>query len=130
MSENAWECFWRNWQHGKLWINHPDCIVLQDIDRELIRVDGTIEKITQSVTEDASFCVGRTFIENETKTVKVISIFNWENQEKDIEIYIQLPCTIMDFWTGEKLEFETNENKIIVRGLKPHSGKVVECNYI
>ena len=48
----AKECFWRNWQHGKLWINDLDCIVIQDIDRELIRVDGTIEKITQSVTED------------------------------------------------------------------------------
>jgi len=34
-----------------------------------------------AVFNDTSFRVGRTFFEIETKTVKVTSIFNWENLE-------------------------------------------------
>ncbi|HEX2185273.1 MAG TPA: hypothetical protein VHN78_07190, partial [Chloroflexota bacterium] len=26
----ARQCFWRNWQHGRLWINDPDCLVLSN----------------------------------------------------------------------------------------------------
>lgn len=26
----ARECFWRNWQHNTLWINDPDCVVLEN----------------------------------------------------------------------------------------------------
>lgn len=26
----ARECFWRSWQHNRLWINDPDCVVLEN----------------------------------------------------------------------------------------------------
>ncbi len=28
ITEVARQCFWRGWQHGRLWINDPDCVVL------------------------------------------------------------------------------------------------------
>ncbi|HET7768937.1 MAG TPA: alpha-galactosidase, partial [Chloroflexota bacterium] len=28
ITQVAEECFWRGWQHGRLWVNDPDCVVL------------------------------------------------------------------------------------------------------
>ena len=28
VAQVAEECFWRGWQHGRLWVNDPDCVVL------------------------------------------------------------------------------------------------------
>ncbi len=36
------ECFSRNWQNGKLWINDPDCIVLENLSIEQIGPDGKV----------------------------------------------------------------------------------------
>ena len=144
--------------------------MLSDINRDLIRVDGTIQKILQSVTEeeylfhsayilasggmilsgdritelkdekikmlhnlipgvdraavfdDTSFTIGRTYLENKT----IISLFNWDEKEKDIEINLPLSANITDFWTGEKVDYDLLNEKPIIRGLKPHSAKVLE----
>jgi alpha-galactosidase len=37
---NAVECFWRNWQHGRLWMNDPDCIVLEGGNPAVMGPDG------------------------------------------------------------------------------------------
>ena len=39
----ARELFHRNWQNGRLWINDPDCLVLQDIDSPKYRQNAGIQ---------------------------------------------------------------------------------------
>jgi alpha-galactosidase len=41
ISSVARECFLRNWQHKRLWINDPDCVVLENKPSSLIAPDGT-----------------------------------------------------------------------------------------
>jgi alpha-galactosidase len=48
----AQEGFYRNWQHNRLWINDPDCIVLENRNIKLVEPDGTIRKGSSSITED------------------------------------------------------------------------------
>jgi alpha-galactosidase len=40
ISSVARECFLRNWQHNRLWINDPDCVVLENKLGNLIAPDG------------------------------------------------------------------------------------------
>lgn len=40
ISPVARECFLRNWQHSQLWINDPDCVVLQNKPGSLIAPGG------------------------------------------------------------------------------------------
>ncbi|MCL2833293.1 MAG: alpha-galactosidase [Treponema sp.] len=48
---NALEQFYRNWQHQKLWINDPDCVVLEKLD--IIRLkDGLPSKRPCTLTDD------------------------------------------------------------------------------
>lgn len=48
----AKECFYRNWQHKKLWINDPDCVVLDNIRRTLIGPDGVLRDTTTDITKE------------------------------------------------------------------------------
>ena len=38
----AIECFYRNWQHNRLWINDPDTVLLQNQVAEIVGPDGSI----------------------------------------------------------------------------------------
>ena len=38
----AKECFHRNWQHNRLWINDPDTVLLQNQTYEIVGPDGSI----------------------------------------------------------------------------------------
>ncbi|GFZ78978.1 hypothetical protein GCM10008018_25660 [Paenibacillus marchantiophytorum] len=47
------ECFWRNWQHNKLWVNDPDCLLLENNDRhKQITPDGRLVKLKSVLTDD------------------------------------------------------------------------------
>lgn len=47
------EMCWRGWQHQNLWIGDPDCLLLQNVERDQIGPDGTIHHQTDgSVTSD------------------------------------------------------------------------------
>jgi alpha-galactosidase len=48
----ARECFSRNWQHQRLWINDPDCIVLENRSTKLIDPGGKAEKQMSVLTPD------------------------------------------------------------------------------
>lgn len=48
----AEEGFSRNWQHGALWINDPDCIVLNNLFEENIGPDGKLMTPTTEMTDD------------------------------------------------------------------------------
>ena len=41
-SQIAKECFHRNWQHGKLWINDPDTVLLQNVPYKVVGPDGKV----------------------------------------------------------------------------------------
>ncbi len=45
----AAECFRRNWQHDRLWINDPDCILLENLKKEFVVLDG--KQIIKEATE-------------------------------------------------------------------------------
>ncbi len=36
--------FYRNWQHGKLWVNDPDCAVLENKKIQVVGPDGKIDR--------------------------------------------------------------------------------------
>jgi len=51
ISSVARECFLRNWQHNRLWVNDPDCVVLENKPSNLIAPDGT-KKVRPPATPD------------------------------------------------------------------------------
>ncbi|MCS7460621.1 alpha-galactosidase [Paenibacillus doosanensis] len=48
----AAEGFSRNWQHGRLWVNDPDCLVLENRNIKLVDPDGTVRRGMSSITPD------------------------------------------------------------------------------
>ena len=53
ITQVAEECFWRGWQHGRLWVNDPDCVVL--INRpghEVVGPGGERPRPASEMTED------------------------------------------------------------------------------
>lgn len=48
----AREGFSRNWQNNRLWINDPDCLVLENVDIQLIEPDGGIRHSSSKITPD------------------------------------------------------------------------------
>ncbi|MCL2879888.1 MAG: alpha-galactosidase, partial [Treponema sp.] len=50
---NALEQFYRNWQHRKLWINDPDCILLEKL--ELVRMKNGAPSPRPSLLSDDEF---------------------------------------------------------------------------
>lgn len=51
ISSLAKECFNRNWQNNRLWINDPDCVCIENLTVKLITPDG---KETIKIQEDAT----------------------------------------------------------------------------
>ena len=49
------ECFSRNWQNGRLWINDPDCLLLENLDTRQILPDGSVSKGTSSALSAQEF---------------------------------------------------------------------------
>lgn len=46
------ECFYRNWQNNKLWINDPDCVTIEDNSVEVIDGAGNEVVNVESLTND------------------------------------------------------------------------------
>ena len=46
------ECFNRNWQHNRFWINDPDTVLLQNSVNEVVGPDGRITSVVGDVTDD------------------------------------------------------------------------------
>ncbi|WP_079912901.1 glycoside hydrolase family 36 protein [Paenibacillus sp. 32352] len=52
----AAEGFSRNWQHNRLWVNDPDCLVLENRNIKLVDPDGTVRHGLSTITpEEFSF---------------------------------------------------------------------------
>ncbi|MFH5186858.1 glycoside hydrolase family 36 protein [Paenibacillus sp. TAB 01] len=48
----AAEGFYRSWQHQRLWVNDPDCLVLENRDIKLVDPDGTVRRGPSSITPE------------------------------------------------------------------------------
>ncbi|MEK3890076.1 glycoside hydrolase family 36 protein [Bacillus sp. FSL K6-3431] len=62
ISDLAKECFYRNWQHKRLWVNDPDCIVLENSKTKLIGPDGKDSIKNISNVSDNEFLFHATYI--------------------------------------------------------------------
>lgn len=167
----ARECFHRNWQHNKFWINDPDTVLLQNKVIDIVGPDGKISTVKEdSVTndefafnaaytmasggmvlsgddvsglrpenieilrrllppinvaaefDDDTFTVGRARIDEE-KTV--FYLFNFDNEEKKINIPLDGTCEVYDLI--ENTSLGVFENQISFNQFKPHFAKVLVC---
>lgn len=159
----ARECFHRNWQHGRLWVNDPDCVVLENQMEETLEPEGKaltrvtpdefsfhaayiaasggmvlsgdrigrlsahsrgiLNKLLQNGGtaarfEGSDFTVGRA----QTAGGQIVSLFNWDDEPKDISFYLDRPCYILDFFTDEP--YGLQEGQFVARNMPPHSGRV------
>lgn len=58
----ARECFSRNWQNGKLWINDPDCLVLENLSKTVVGPGGELVDVPQSSLSGNEFSFHRAHI--------------------------------------------------------------------
>lgn len=42
----------RNWQHGHLWVNDPDCVVLKNLDKTVVDAGGLTSVVSTQMSED------------------------------------------------------------------------------
>ena len=55
------QCFHRNWQHNRLWINDPDCVVLNNLEISTIGPDGKPTH-SKSAIQESEFAYHATHI--------------------------------------------------------------------
>lgn len=48
MENIAAECFWRNWMHGKLWVNDPDCLLITNARSRVVDPAGKRTKASKN----------------------------------------------------------------------------------
>ncbi len=166
----ARECFHRNWQHNKFWINDPDTVLLQNKVIDIVGPDGKISTVKEDSVandefafnaaytmasggmvlsgddvsglrpenieilrrllppvnvaaefDDDTFTVGRARLDEE-KTV--FYIFNFDNEEKKINIPLDGICEVYDLIENTSLGVL---NQIDYKAFKPHFAKVLVC---
>ncbi|HIZ55645.1 MAG TPA: alpha-galactosidase [Firmicutes bacterium] len=49
---SAKECFYRNWQNRRLWINDPDCLLLENAEVTVVGPDGNPVKSSTGLTDE------------------------------------------------------------------------------
>ena len=55
VSGNARELFWRNWQNNTLWMNDPDCILLEELDLFAIKDGQAVIKRCSLIEDEFEF---------------------------------------------------------------------------
>ena len=166
----ARECFPRNWQHNRLWINDPDTVLLQNERVKIMGPDGMMIYQEGSLTadefafnaaytvasggmvlsgddvsaltseniellrrllppsryaaefENGDYSLGRARLSDE-KTAYYI--FNFEDAPMDLEISVGGRVRVYD--TIEDKDLGIFDNKIIMKGIRPHLGKILIC---
>ena len=130
MQHTGLENLYRSWQNNKLWWNDPDCLLLSGnlpenqymFHASLLYATGgallsgdditslpanrlaILKKMVkaQGVTaefDSDKFNYGR--INNHSK--KQLVVLNWEKDSKTFHIPIKKPCTLVNYFTGEKM---------------------------
>ncbi|WP_105617616.1 glycoside hydrolase family 36 protein [Vallitalea okinawensis] len=165
----AEECFYRNWQHNRLWINDPDCIVLENNEVNLVDVAGNETGIKHSATTKEEFTFHRNHIlasggmvlgsdivelmsEESVELLKrilppmkeaakfddtsfkvgrlpheegyVLVCFNWEDDERTLEIDLHGAYDVVEFWLQEEVGKELESLSLT---MPAHSGQAFIC---
>ena len=102
----ARETFYRNWQNNNLWLNDPDCIVLQN------------QQVTAVAPEEFMFHAAYIYASGGMRLAG-------DDQVLSVVVKCEGCKTIKNFWTGEL--YELPEQGIVRRTLKPHSAELWEC---
>jgi alpha-galactosidase len=119
----------RNWQNGRLWWNDPDAIVLSDLTEAECRFHATVIYASGGMVlsgddlttlpaaratmlkkllpptgiaaefEDASLRVGTIRLPD----ARMVCLFNWDDQPRQLSFALPSPATVVDFWTDEPL---------------------------
>ena len=166
----AAECFPRNWQHGRLWINDPDTILQQNRQIKAMAPDGSVtyrdselsleefafnavytmacggmvlsgddvsvlsesnieilKKLTPptdvaAIFDDNTWTVGRAKID---KTKTTVYIFNFDDDEKDIEIKVDGEYHVYDYLNDKDLG--RFKDSILLRRFKAHYAVALIC---
>ena len=150
MRHTGEENLYRSWQNNKLWWNDPDCLLLagnlpeneymfhasllyatggailsgDDIPSLpanrlaiLKKIASAAKGITAEFNSD-SFDYG--WINNNSK--KQLVVLNWKDTPKTFRIPIKQPCTLVNFFTGEKVG--SFEKEIVLKDFAGQNGMV------
>ena len=148
------ENLYRSWQNNKLWWNDPDCLLLSgnlpenqylfhasllyatggallsgdDItslpDNRLAILKKTVK--AQGVTaefDSDKFNYG--WINNHSK--KQLVVLNWEKDSKTFHIPIKKPCTLINYFTGEKIG--SFDNEIVLTDFAGEDGCIYDVKW-
>lgn len=150
MSHTGRENLYRSWQNNKLWWNDPDCLLLAGnlpenvymFHASLLYATGgallsgddiaslspqrlaILKKLASAAKGIAaefnsdSFDYG--WINDNSK--KQLVVLNWNDSPKTFHIPIQQPCTLINFFTGEKIG--RFEKEIVLKNFAGQNGAV------
>ena len=142
----------RAWQNGRLWWNDPDCVVLTgDLSEQEFTFHATVVLASGGMVlsgddltklpperlavlrelvpptgvaarfEDESMRVGSIKLPER----RLVCLFNWEDEPITLELRLDAPSQVRDFWTGEHLG--VREGIFEVRDMPGRSAKVLDC---
>lgn len=149
--KTAIESFYRGWQHGKLWLNDPDTIMLAGnqpenelytrattalatgglilsgddlaaLPEERLRI---LRKLLPPTNVAARF-------EDDDFAVgtidrpegRLIAVFNWSDEPAERTVKLAARSRLTDFWTSEDLGIHEGSFK---SRLQPHSSRLLNC---
>lgn len=151
MRKIARENLSRNWQNAKLWWNDPDCVLLSgNLTEDEFRFHATAvyasgglilsgDDLTKLTAErmawlkkllpptgvaaefaDDTFRVGYIPLKGRTD----VCVFNETDEPLRINVPLQRPGDVTDFWTGENMG--THRTAIALEVLPPHSARLFQ----
>jgi len=148
------ECFYRNWQHERLWYNDPDVILLAgDVSERDRRFRSTVlyatgglmmagdDLTTMEPAEKRMLAklvpptgVAAVFEDTSFRVGRVdlpdgrlaICLFNWDDGPQDVSVDLtDRRCRVTDFWTDEDLG--THADHLTIEAMPPRSARLLIC---
>jgi alpha-galactosidase len=59
---------------------------------------------------------------------EILCLFNWSDSNSSLEVKLNDPCQVTDYWTGEELGNQMQD--ITLKDIAPHSSKMLVCQKI
>jgi alpha-galactosidase len=152
--QTAIECFSRNWQNGRLWLNDPDTVMLagKQPDNELLVRATTIIASGGLILSgddlanlpDERLAILRKLLppsgsaarfDDDTFTVgtieqpdgRYIAMFNWSEEPANRSVRLPSRCRVVDFWTGEDMGIREGTLDL---ELPPRSSRLLRCSLV
>jgi len=142
----------RNWQNGKLWWNDPDAIVLMgalpqnefEFHATVIYASGgmllsgddltkisaerlaMLKKLLPPTGKAAEFADDSLSVGIVTLPAsRVVCAFNWEDTPQTLNVRLDRPARVSDFWTGK--DMGRVEGQLTITELPPRSARLLVC---